>query len=125
MTAVEHILAYEDICRIEHFVMVVSGRYIVIHIKLLQVLTVLEGTIVYDHLECSVCIFTARCAILEHHLFNMLVATQGSSVNGDGLVVVGSTYIVVDTHFAIFLSKFFVVYSNHLHIPGLIAIGCR
>ena len=104
--------------------MVVSGRCKVVHIEFLQIIAILEGTIMYNHLQHCVGVLHARYCILEHYLLDVFVATQGGAVYGNGLVVVGSTYVVVEAHLAIFLVQFFVVDAYDLHIPGLTAVAC-
>ena len=124
MTTVEHVLADIYVARIEHFVMVGAFSYKVVHVELLQVLAILEGAVVYHHLERCVCIFRGRCTVFEHYFIDVLVAAQGGAVYGNGLVVVGGSYVVVEAHLAIFLVEFFVVYAYYLHIPGLCAVAC-
>ena len=97
----------------------------VVHVELCQVLAVLEGAVVYYHFRPGICISAARCAILEHYLLDVLVTAQGGAVYGDGLVVVRGTDIVVDAHLAIQFIDILIVYTNNLHIPGLLAVACR
>ena len=125
VAAVEHVAADVDIGGQEHVVVVAAVGDEVVHVEFCQVLTVLEGTVVYYHFGPGICICTTRCAILEHNLLDVLVAAKGSAVNGNGLVVIGCSYVVVEAHLAIFLVEFFIVYTYDLHIPGLCAITCR
>ena len=48
----------------------------------------------------------------------MLVATKGHTVDGNGLVVVGRTNVVIDAHFAIELIEGVVIHTHNLHVPS-------
>ena len=125
MTVVKHILTDVDVAGVEHLIVIAALRDIVVHVELPQVLTVLECSIMDYHLESCVGIFRCRCAVLEHHLLDVLIAAQCGTVNGNGLVVVGSTYVVVDAHLALSAVELVIVYASDLHIPGLGTIRCR
>ena len=125
MATVEHVLAYIYVRREQNVVMIAAICNEVIHVEFLQVLAVLEGSVVYNHCGPGTGVCSVRSTVFEHNLFDVLVATQGIAVYGDGLVVVCATYIVIDTHLATQFINFLIVHSHYLHIPGLAAVFCR
>ena len=56
VATIKHILTDEHIRGLKHLVIVVSFRNQVEHVECLQVLTILERTVVDDHVQHGVCI---------------------------------------------------------------------
>ena len=113
----QDVVARDDILRTEHLPAVVAVLHLVEQAYLLQVLAVLEGTVLNHHLQVAVGVVRAAVGLPELHGLQLVAVCKGSAADGDGLVVVVRARVVVDAHHAVVLLHVVGIGTRHSGVP--------
>ena len=120
MNIVEGMLSHIDVGGRECLVVVGAVGDMIEHIQLLEIGAALEAVIRDDHLQSCPSAGGIAVAVGEDNLAYALVALQGRTVDGDGLVVVGDTDVVADVHHTLITVQSGVVNTAHREIPNVL-----
>ena len=103
--------------------MVIAVLHVVEHAQLLKVFAVLEGTVLDHHLQVGVGVFRPAVGLPEFDGLEVGIALEGILADGDGLVVIVGSGVVVDAHGAV-AAEAGGVDARHLCVPNvLVAVG--